>query len=179
MRLNNFPESEEKAENKELAASILRNFENSQSLIFDQQVDLFKWLTASLLLLNGGAATAVLSNSQVDLDYKLAACVVFGVGVLFALLIAVVAQKRGQVAIKPFSELIGYWMTVRADGIRGEELEIELNGKLADSVKNSWIVPAIGWFSALAFICGAVVSGLGMKEYQAASPASDLEAIRK
>ena len=160
------PDDSEIAENRELAAGMLSAFQSSQSVLINQQVDLFKWLTASLLVINGVSATAVLNNEYLSAIFKISACGFYGAGTLLALLVAVAGQKSGQLAVKPLNEIIGYWLTVKADGIRGVEWEKELNANLESTLRYTWLVPAIGWLSAIAFVGGGVVAGVGLVEFE-------------
>ncbi|MEO7383908.1 MAG: hypothetical protein ABIU18_03155 [Novosphingobium sp.] len=126
-----------------------------------QHTELFKWITASLLAINGGAAVTILGSNTVDAAHKIGVGANFVVGIFFALIVGVAAQLLSARTLQPTQALIGYWITVEIDGNRKDDLEVQLGNDLRQSVKWSWVVPALGWMSGLFFAVGLVIIAHG------------------
>ena len=129
-----------------------------------QHTEMFKWITASLLAINGAAAVAMIGADAINAVHKICAGANFVVGVFLAINIGVAAQLVSARGLKPLQELKGYWIAVEIDGERIEDLENTLHDNLRKSMRWSWIVPALGWVSGIFFAVGLAVVAHGILE---------------
>jgi hypothetical protein len=144
----------------------IQALEKIRELSFEQNVHAFKWLTGSLLVINAGGAIAAINSEFLTAHSKLLAGTIFGVGILLSLSIAVAAQKFSMHLIPKLQQQIGYWLGVSVDGERLESLEEQNQSDLKEQIRRAWIVPALGWISALAFVAGSVSVGFGLVEQE-------------
>ena len=121
---------------------------------------LSRWLLATLVVINGAAAIAVLPL-KIAANAKLGGAGAFLFGILAALgagLWSLYAFKRVSIAA---NTMMGYWLTVAEDGQRVVALEATMKKHMD---------PAIGaggahyfvFGSVAAFVFGCVVSGWGL-----------------
>jgi hypothetical protein len=128
--------------------------------MLDQHVADFKWLTASLLLLNSGGSAAILNSAAISNQGKLISASLYLVGIALALLIGVASQKF---SIKTLSPTIGYrafWIAISQGEVFDPETEREAIEKIQATAKRAWIVPALGWLSASAFLAGSICAAM-------------------
>lgn len=130
---------------------------------WEQHSHSFKWLTASLLALNGGGLLSI-ASLKIPFDDKLIAGSSFTIGLAFALLVAVLSQRAIIAMLVPIQRQIGYWMTVVDDGVRDESFEATLNKETKSSVRLAIVGQAAGWLSALALFGGIVAAGSGLAQ---------------
>ncbi|WP_148309025.1 hypothetical protein [Sphingopyxis fribergensis] len=140
----------------------IKSLTESRTLLFDEHSHAFRWLTASLLAINAGAAVAALNTEFLSAHSKIVSGAFFGVGILVALLIGVLSQQQKRKLLPIVQRQIGYWMTVADDGERSEELEAAIAAEVKSATKWAWTVPATGWVSALIFLAGIMVMGNGL-----------------
>lgn len=118
-----------------------------------------RWLTASLLAVNGAAAAAVFSAFD-----KLASpsvdAALFITGVFAALCTGVLLQKATIAGAELAGEVIGHSLVVEQTGVYHEQAQILFDGMGARSQRNSKWPQMAGWLSAILFAAGAVVTGL-------------------
>lgn len=147
----------------------------------EQHSHSFKWLTASLLALNGGGLLAIAQSEKIGTQNVVVAGASFAVGLAFALLVAVLGQRAIIASLVPLQKQIGYWMTVCEDGIRSENLEADLALELKKSVRLSRFGQVLGWLSALALFGGVYLAGAGMvaSEREKASIDASRASVRK
>ena len=132
--------------------------------MLDQHIADFKWLTASLLLLNSGGSAAILNSTSISNHGKLISASLYLAGIALALLIGVASQKF---AIKTLSPTIGYrafWIAVSQGEIFDPEAERQAIEKIQAAAKKAWIVPALGWLSAAAFLAGSMYAAANLVE---------------
>ena len=137
--------------------------------MLDQHVADFKWLTASLLLLNSGGSAAILNSASISNHGKLISASLYLVGIALALLIGVASQKF---AIKTLSPTIGYrafWIAISQGEIFDPDAERRAIEKIQATAKRAWIVPALGWLSAVAFLAGSICAAVNLVEVPSAS----------
>ena len=127
-----------------------------------QHTEMFKWLTASLLAINGGAAISILGTLSIDAIHKVYAGSNFVAGILSALFVGVALQIVSAKGLRPIQALKGYWLAVLVDGERAVDVENELEDDVLKSLRWAWIVPALGWFSGLFFAIGLGVVAHGI-----------------
>ena len=128
----------------------------------DEHTHMFRWLTASLLVLNGGGALAILSNESLAAASKFASGLFFVLGVILALLVGVAGQRSIRKALPHYAAIFGYWISVSHDGERVEAREQELNDGLLNSMRLGWLSQALGWGSGLMFVLGAGAVGYNL-----------------
>lgn len=121
-------------------------------------VGLAKWLLASLLAINGGAALAVLSSDKIS-DPALPAGLFVG-GVIGALLNGVLQQYLGMRHTQKMGGVIGYWLWVATTGERIETTEEEHKALGRRMMIHGQLTAVPGWISGLLFVAGSIVAGL-------------------
>jgi hypothetical protein len=132
--------------------------------MLDQHIADFKWLTASLLLLNSGGSAAILNSASISNQGKLISASLYLAGIALALLIGVASQKF---AIKTLSPTIAYrafWIAISQGEVFDPELERQAIENIQVTAKRAWIVPALGWLSALAFLAGSICAAMHLVE---------------
>lgn len=139
-----------------------RSISDVRARLLDEHSHAFRWLTASLLAINAGAAVAALNSEYLSAEYKILSGGLFGLGLLAALLIGVSAQRENRKLLPVLQRKLGYWIAVADDGERLESLEAELDAEIKATVKWAWTGPAIGWISALIFLSGISAMGFGL-----------------
>lgn len=143
-----------------IRAEILHLTESRQTIL-EKHSHSFKWLTASLLAINGAAGAATI-NSAISPIWKVAAGSAFSFGVILALLVAVLAQKVSMKSLPPIQRQIGYWIGVIHDGTRLEDFESTLTGEMKEATKWGWTIPVAGWVSGLFFAAGLAMTAMGI-----------------
>lgn len=116
-----------------------------------------RWITTSLLAVNGGAAIAVLGQPM-TVNGKLLTSLFFAAGVLSSLGSAHLGIKAGQKLLGPMGEAMGYWVSVKHDGIRAANLEGH-EIRMAEMIKNEARMPArLGYLSVACFTAGLIAA---------------------
>lgn len=129
----------------------------------DQAISMGAWLVASLLALNGGGAIAVL-NSLKHLSDPIYPAGLFIAGIMLALANAAAVQRCGYAALKPMSEMIGYWLTVAEDGERLLDFENDLKRKMRPLRFFGLVASMLGWISSALFLAGCISFAINMEE---------------
>lgn len=127
-----------------------------------QHTDSYKWLTASLLVINGAACLSILSLESLGLEARLAAGSLFSAGVVFALLTGVANQRANQSIMPEIRKQLGYWLAVAYHGVREPELEATHRSEFRSAKRLALLGSALGRVSGLCWILGAVTLGVGM-----------------
>lgn len=140
----------------------LRNLERvqqSRKLATEQGVSWAKWLTASLLAVNGAGAVAVL-NSVEKLHRPDVSGAVFIGGLALALLSGWGLELSYFRQI-PFAEdLEFFWERVSDTGVVDEAEKEELERRALIIRRWDWAPPLFGLLSGLVFVAGAIVVAL-------------------
>jgi hypothetical protein len=121
-----------------------------------------RWIQASLLLVNGGGAVAVLQSATISAPTKTLSGAFFVVGVVLSLLsgwVGVVAVKD---VPRKLSEAIGYWIGVSISLNRSETIEREWNEYAQGLERRGRPSRALGWGSVAAFVIGCVIAGTAL-----------------
>ncbi len=121
---------------------------------------LSRWLLATLVVINGAAAIALLPLSMAN-EAKLGGAGAFLIGILAALgagLWSLYAFKRVSVAA---GTMLGYWLTVVDDGPRVNALEATMKGRL-DQAIGSRGTHVFVFASMMAFVAGCASTGWGL-----------------
>ena len=121
---------------------------------------LSRWLLASLVVINGAAAIAVLPL-KLATGAKLVGAGAFLFGILAALgagLWSLYAFKRVSIAA---NTMMGYWLTVAGDGPRVAALEATMKRHL-DQAIGSRGTHVFVFASVVAFLAGCISAGWGL-----------------
>jgi hypothetical protein len=152
---------------KWLAEFSIESLKGGRGLIYNQHSESFKWIMGSLLAINSGGAFAVMNNSNITYGGKFWPSVFFVIGILLLIMVAYAAQKLSARVINVIHRQIGFWLCVLEDGVIPPNLnEVEERDR-AEAQRFQWIVPAIGWLSALAFVAGVLSLGSALKAKEA------------
>lgn len=149
---------------KRAAVEVATIVAESRRTVLDEHSHLFRWLTASLLALNGGAAVAMLGSETFDAATKFNSGACFVLGIVFALLVGVGGQRANMRVMPKLNDQLGYWLAVSHDGERVLEREQELDAELKQAQRVGIVARVCGWFSAFAFLFGTVAIGVDLRE---------------
>lgn len=151
-------ETPEKIAVRQLADHMISRLDNASRGAIEQLVKTSGWLNASLLVINGGGALAML-NVVDRLPHPVLPGLMFGLGILTSLLIGVVIQdilNKQNVMLGDAGQI---WIKARVNGVRDEKAERGIADKVNRLNARSWIPQAIGWVSGGLFFAGAVSLG--------------------
>jgi hypothetical protein len=121
---------------------------------------LSRWLLATLVVINGAGAIAVLPLPMAD-GVKLGGSGAFLLGILAALgagIWSLYAFKRVSIAA---NTMMGYWLTVAGDAPRLAALEASMKSNM-DQAIGSRGTHAFAFASVTAFLIGCVLTGWGL-----------------
>lgn len=121
---------------------------------------LSRWLLATLVVINGAAAIAVLPL-PIAAGAKLGAAGAFLLGILGALgagVWSLFAFKRVSIAA---NTMMGYWLAIRGDGRRLAALEASMKSNM-DQAIGSRGTHAFVFASVAAFLAGCAFTGWGL-----------------
>ena len=121
-----------------------------------------RWVQTSMLLVNGGAAAAVLQADVVPPHARALAGAAFVIGMMFSLLSAYVGINLGKDVPRRFSEFAGYWIGVSIDLLRSEETERNWQEYGRERARISTLSEIPGWLSLIAFITGCGMVGASL-----------------
>lgn len=155
-------EEDSKAMVRRVAELEIASLAESRKMLLEEHSAAFRWLVASLLATNGGAAVAILNMRSLENSLKLWPCVCFFVGVLLALLIGPLSQRANRRMIEPLGHLMGYWVSVAVDGIHDEAVHKPFVQATTKAMRKAWLTQIAGWLSAIAFAIGAVFSAYAL-----------------
>ena len=127
--------------------------------ILDQHASDLKWLTASLLLINSGAAVAALNSDAISLVGKQEAGLAFVIGIALALAIGILSQKFGMRLVPALTAYRAFWLSIDQGERFDAESERAASGKVREAAKFGWVVPATGWLSFASFVTGCFELG--------------------
>jgi hypothetical protein len=144
---------------REVAEHEARRLERSSSASTEQLLKMSGWLTASLLAINGAGALATLNAAPSANDLTIPG-LLFGSGILMAMLSAVAIQAFQGAVAGPLDALINYWRGAQIYGERDIQIEVELRKPIDKINRFSFVPPAIGWMSGLLFMTGAITLAL-------------------
>ena len=131
-----------------------------RSFLLSELATSMRWVQASLLVVNGGAAIAVLQSSAVSQRGTIDAGAAFAVGVVLSLLSAYIAVMKAQDVPVRMTQIIGYWLGVSIDLLRSEEIERDWQEYARTLPRRWWLSRLLGWGSLAAFGTGCVLVGL-------------------
>jgi hypothetical protein len=142
---------------RENAKRVLERIDRQSTFVAEQVSSMAKWLSASLLAVNGAGALATLNAAKANLYYP---SIIFVVGVILALLSGAGLQEIYNRFPEKLDDIDVYWTRVMLGGQRNSEDESNL--EIAVSSVNRWaaVPPILGWLSGVAFLVAASLLGL-------------------
>jgi hypothetical protein len=141
------------------ARALSEHMSESMKTLLAETGSIGRWITASLLAVNGAAAAAVfsafdkLASPSGDVAFFLG-------GVVAALFTGVLLQKATIAGAELAGEVIGHALIVEQTGVYHEEAQVLISGMAARSRRSARWPQLAGWLSAMLFSAGAVVTGL-------------------
>lgn len=150
-----------------VALEEIENLKAIRATSWDEHTHSFRWLMASLLGINGAGCLSVISQSEIYYTFRLFAGAAFVLGIFLALLVAVFGQASIRRSLGPIQKQIGYWISVADDGLRVEAIENDLREEFANSANIGVGSRIVGWGSAILFLLGVAVAGLGITQHHA------------
>lgn len=134
--------------------------------LLDQHIADFKWLTASLLLLNSGSAVAILNSEFIPVQGKISGVAAYLAGILLALLIGVASQKLAMQMLPAVTGYRAFWIAVSQGEIFDPDSELAAGSLVRSAARFGWVAPTLGWLSAIAFLTGSVLAGLTLEPHK-------------
>lgn len=153
--------NEDPEENRMLADHIVDTYTHGMRHLMEVNASASRWITTSLLAINGAAAIAILGQPMPQAG-KLLSCSLLSLGVLCALGSAHLGIKAGAKLLGPMGEALGYWINVKHDGYRISKLEGHedaLAKMIREAAKPSMV---LGYLSVFLFAAGLISSALAM-----------------
>lgn len=153
-------EQDEKATNRLAAETFMPIMVEAFHDGLHEVASLSRWLLATLVVINGAAAIAVLPL-KMDVLAKLTGAGAFLIGILAALgagLWSLYSFKRVSIAA---NTMMGYWLTVAGDAPRLAALEATMK-KHMDQAIGSGGTHYFVFASVAAFLIGCVLTGWGL-----------------
>ena len=157
-------EEDEKAPIKQLADAVLPQLIDALGHMQDEAGATGRWIMASLVTINGGAALALLSAPSVTLYTKITAGRCFITGVVFALLLGYGTLLAILKLTPKIAELINCWRsTTIIDTYDDAKVQDAAASLLVLNKRWMWITHAMGLVSLIAFVAGAWQIGINLK----------------
>lgn len=146
---------------RRIAETEIANLLESKRALLEQHSASFRWLTASLLAVNGGGIVALVGQLNMPRVYVAGSGFLFFLGIIMALLCAWFSQRANRAMLNPVAEFLGFWLSVAHEG----ELDLEalktMEHKMAKATKVARPTQISGWLSAIAFSMGVLLAGTG------------------
>lgn len=153
--------NEDPDENRMTADYLIETYTHGMRQMLENIAAASRWVTTSLLAINGAAAIAIL-NQPMPPSGKLISSLLFAAGVLAALASAQQGIRAGHQLTGPMGEALGYWVGVKYDGYRIAELEGH-ETRMADLVKKAGRLPsALGYLSVALFTSGLISTAVSI-----------------
>lgn len=156
------PEDMDEEERQAVRAAAQLELQTSLALrdrIMTEVTTSARWVQASLLLVNGAAAVAILQTDALPLHGRGMAGAAFVIGLLLSLLSGYVGIHLAQDVPRRFSEFAGYWLSVTIDLLRSEEIERGWIEYGRERARISALAQIPGWASLFAFVVGCGIVG--------------------
>jgi drug/metabolite transporter (DMT)-like permease len=150
-------------DNPELMRSVARHliatFSEGHKVAMTEIGAVGRWLMASLLAINGGAALAVFNAD--DRLYSAGADSVFFVAGIFAALVSGVLNQKATIqASIAANKGVGHAIVVEHDGQTNEASDTFMREIEPAMEKASRLSPIAGWVSAILFAAGSLITGI-------------------
>lgn len=147
---------------KQVIFELERTAEARRTLL-EEHSAAFRWLLASLLAVNGGAVLFSKEAIASGDTHALTSGGIFLLGIVAALMAGWLSQRANRGLIEPLAKVTTFWFQVlEADEFDEAEFN-KLTNVMEDAMKAGRPTQICGWISALAFVIGAVVLGLGFR----------------
>jgi hypothetical protein len=161
--------TKDEVDEHENAKRVLQRIDRQSTFAAEQVSSMAKWLSASLLAVNGAGALATLNAAKANLYCP---SIIFAFGVILALLSGAGLQEIYIRLSEKLRDLDVYWTRVMLGAQRNSDDESRLE-RAVGSV-NCWAAapPILGWLSGVAFLVAASLLGL------AVSAANSLDTAR-
>jgi hypothetical protein len=159
--------------NRRFAERVLTRVDRHSGFAWEQVASFAKWLSASLLAINGAGGLAALALVR-DHGGSVLPPVLFGLGMLLALLSGTALQEIYNNLAEPLLEHDNYWTSVVIDGVRDGDIEEKLEAETKKGRRFSYIPPLLGWCSGISFIAGSIALALASGSIGSASKAACL-----
>ncbi|MCA1652710.1 MAG: hypothetical protein ABR588_10660 [Sphingomicrobium sp.] len=125
------------------------------SFVNEQVAAQSKWLTASLLAINGAGGLATLEVIKAGHTAFLSGSM-FLAGLTAALLSGTALQEVYNRSSGLYDEAFGYWLAVKHGQSRIESEESDRSDRAGKINRWNFLPPLIGWISGLLFLCGSI-----------------------
>lgn len=156
-------------ENREFAKFLVQTLQQADSEVADLTTAMARWVSTSLLVINGGASVAIW-QSDLDWPHRAVACLLGIVGLLLSLLSGNLAVGSAVSTRVRIAEQIGYWITVVGDGTRLQVLEAKHSNFDQEARRMALPSRVVGWLSVICFCLCIGVAVFGHQEKKASEP---------
>lgn len=144
---------------RRIAELELTSTAQSRVTVLEEHSAAFRWLLASMLVVNGGAiATSVQAGYFRDWLSLLSGSV-FVFGVLGALLSAWFSQRANRAMLEPLATITVYWLGVAETGTADEDELKTILEKVETATKKALPTQICGWLSSICFLIGCSLMG--------------------
>jgi hypothetical protein len=140
---------------KAFASFAVAHLKDNENVLQEQHSQMYRWLLASLLTINGAATLALLKTSTEMNTAHLAGLFFFIVGILFAIAMAVASQKLLEIEVTRIHYKSIRWGIVLATGVIDDDIDDDPQSK---QFKPSPI--AVSFCSVLCFALGCLTFGI-------------------
>jgi hypothetical protein len=152
----------------------IASFELDRDTLTKQHTDAFKWMNGSLFAINGGGVIATLNSESIEINSRIWAGSFFIAGLLIMILVGVVSQNYIDRILPHKQNSIKYWRSVSVDGKREAILEEKLQCDTEKVEKGRCLTAALGWVSAIFFLCGAINLMMGLQASASKAETADV-----
>ena len=144
-----------------LAKGEVQIISSLRELVIHEIATSLRWIQGSLLVVNGGAAVAVLQSDVLPPAIQRTSCLLFVVGICLSLLTANLGVYVTRDSPQKLTQIMGYWMSVTVDLLRSEEIERDWQQYALTLGRRARVPRVAGYASLAAFIAGCLIVGLG------------------
>jgi hypothetical protein len=141
------------------ARAMIEHMSDAMKALLSETGSIGRWLTASLLAVNGAAVAAVFTAFD-KLAMPAGDAALFLGGVFAALCTGVLLQKATIAGAELAGEVIGHSLVVEQTGVYHKEAQALFDDMATRSQRNSKWPQLAGWLSAMLFAAGAGLTGL-------------------
>jgi len=142
-----------------VAGQQISAIEHYKLKVIDEHSASYRWLLASLFILNSGGLAAHLNSSFSK--YQTLSALSFYIGVTFALIAAVLGQRFGRVFTKELEKFVFFWLQVKSSGDLNEKDYEERNKAMEKASKSGRWLSISGLMSFVGFSLGILFIFLG------------------
>lgn len=136
----------------------MEDFRRFHDVMLAEAFTAARWAQTSLLLINGGAAVAVLALEELH-AMRIAAGGAFAIGVLLSIASAGLGTRPMVQSARQAAKQAGYWLAVAQEGVRHPEIEEEYLDFALEMERDMRAAKAANYGSALFFVLGCAITG--------------------